>query len=108
MADDVFKALADGTRRELLDRLFADPGLSLGELCNGLAMSRQSVSKHLDVLERAQLVAVRWQGREKHYYLNPVPITEISERWLDKFSAHRASALLRLREALEASGGDNP
>ena len=105
--DDVFKALADATRRTLLDRLYAEPGQSLGKLCEGLDMRRQSVSKHLDLLEQAQLVAVQWQGREKLYYLNPVPLQEISQRWLDKFSANRAAALLRLKEALEDTQGDS-
>ena len=103
--DIVFKALADPTRRALLDRIFADPGQSLGSLCEGLDMRRQSVSKHLGLLEQANLVAVQWRGREKHYYLNPVPIAEISERWLDKFSADKARALLRLKQALEENGG---
>ncbi len=104
--DQVFKALADSTRRGLLDRLFDEPGQSLGTLCDGLDMSRQSVSKHLALLEQAGLVAVQWRGREKHYYLNPLPIAEIGERWLDKFSAGRAQALLRLRQALEENGGE--
>ena len=103
--DLVFKALADASRRELLDRLFEQPGQSLSNLCEGMGMRRQSVSKHLNQLERAELVAVRWQGREKHYYLNPVPIAEIGERWIDKYSRHKAGALLRLKQALEESEG---
>ena len=71
-------------------------------------MRRQSVSKHLDLLEQAGLVAVQWRGREKLYYLNPVPIADIGERWLDKFSAGKAQALLRLKQALEDSQGDSP
>lgn len=104
--DLVFKALADTTRRALLDRLFEEPGQSLSALCEGLDMRRQSVSKHLDLLEQAGLVAVQWRGREKLYYLNPVPIAEIGDRWLDKFSAGKASALLRLKQALEENGGN--
>ena len=105
--DKVFKALADHTRRSLLDRLYLEAGQSLGRLCDGLDMRRQSVSKHLDLLEQAGLVAVRWQGREKLYYLNPVPLEEISERWLDKFSADRAATLLRLKQALEDKQEDS-
>ena len=104
--DAVFKALADSTRRQLLDRLLAEPGQTLSALCEGVSMRRQSVSKHLGLLEQANLVAVQWHGREKHYYLNPVPIAEISDRWLDKFSATKATTLLRLRQALESQEGD--
>ncbi|MGG2309984.1 ArsR/SmtB family transcription factor, partial [Salmonella enterica] len=78
----VFKALADPSRRELLDRLRIENGQTLGELCARLDMTRQAVSKHLAVLEAANLVAVVWQGREKLHYLNPVPIHEIAERWI--------------------------
>lgn len=105
--DLVFKALADATRRALLDRLFEEPGQSLSALCEGLDMRRQSVSKHLALLEQAELVAVQWRGREKLYYLNPVPIAEIGDRWLDKFSANRATTLLRLKQALEENGGNS-
>ena len=108
MSDRIFKALADSTRRALLDRLFSEPGQTLGHLCSGQEMSRQAVSKHLAILEEAELVVVQWHGREKHYYLNPLPIHEISERWLDKFSAGKAAALLRLRDALEANEGEDP
>lgn len=104
--DKTFKALADNTRRQLLDRLLSDPGLSVSGLCSGLAMRRQSVSKHLAILEAANLVSVQWLGREKLYYLNPVPIAEISNRWLDKFSVGKASALVSLRRALESPQGD--
>lgn len=107
MDDDVFRALADGTRRALLDRLFEEPGQSLSALCVGLAMSRQSVSKHLALLESADLVASVRSGREKNFYLNPLPITQISERWLDKFSQQRSAALLRMKEALEADQGES-
>jgi DNA-binding transcriptional ArsR family regulator len=99
--DTVFKALADKSRRELLDRLHADNGQTLGELCAGLAMSRQAVSKHLQVLEEANLVAVHWQGREKLHYLNPVPLHQIYERWIGKFEKQRLRALHDLKEELE-------
>jgi len=104
----VFKALADQSRRQLLDRLFEEQGQSLSALCEGMGMRRQSVSKHLAILEQSGLVAVQWRGREKLYYLNPVPIAEISERWLDKFSADKAVALSRLKQALEDSEGESP
>jgi len=102
--DLIFKALADATRRQLLDRLFAEQGQTLGQLCGGTDMRRQSVSKHLNILEGADLVSVVWRGREKYYYLNPVPLTEISTRWIDKFSRDRAEAVLRLKQALEDPG----
>lgn len=99
--DEVFRALADPSRRELLDRLHAEPGATLAELAEPLDMSRQGVSKHLSVLEAAGLLACRWVGREKHHYLNPVPLVEIQERWISKFAAARARRLLELRRALE-------
>jgi DNA-binding transcriptional ArsR family regulator len=99
--DDVFRALADPSRRRLLDRLHAEPGVTLAELCEPLDMTRQAVSKHLAVLEAAGLVATRWVGREKHHYLNPVPLVEIHERWISKFAAQRARRLLELKRALE-------
>jgi DNA-binding transcriptional ArsR family regulator len=99
--DEVFRALADPTRRALLDELHAAPGRTLVELCAPLAMSRQAVSKHLAVLEAAGLVASRFVGREKHHYLNPVPLVEIHDRWISKFAAKRARRLLELRRALE-------
>ncbi len=102
----VFKALADTSRRQLLDRLFEEQGQSLSTLCTGMDMRRQSVSKHLNLLEQAGLVAVQWRGREKLYYLNPVPIVEISERGLDKFAADKAAALSRQKRALEDSEGE--
>ena len=91
--DAVFKALADPSRRELLDRLFARSGQTLTELCRRLDMTRQSVSQHLEVLEAANLVAVQWQGREKLHYVNPVPIHEIYERWIRKYEQQRLTAL---------------
>ncbi len=104
--DDVFRALADPTRRALLDVLYAEPGASLAELAEPLDMSRQAVSKHLAVLEAAGLVACRWSGREKHHYLNPVPLVAIQERWISKFAASRARRLLELRRALEEKEDD--
>jgi DNA-binding transcriptional ArsR family regulator len=100
--DEVFKALADGSRRELLDRLRADNGQTLGDLCRRLAMTRQAVSKHLAILEGANLVATVRRGREKLHYLNPVPIHEIAERWIGKFERHRLQALSELKKGLEA------
>ncbi len=99
--DGVFKALADVSRRELMDRLYADNGQTLGELCRGLAMSRQAVTKHLAVLEAANLVVTIRRGREKLHYLNPVPITEISGRWIGKFERRRLKALHELKQRLE-------
>ena len=100
--DKVFKALADETRRQLLDRLHADNGQTLGQLCEHLAMTRQAVSKHLALLEEANLVAVVWRGREKLHYLNPVPIHDIADRWIGKFERSRLQALGDLKKALEA------
>jgi len=99
--DDVFKALADPTRRELLDRLFADDGQTLGELCTRLAMSRQAVTKHLAILEGANLVVTVRKGREKLHYLNPVPINEIAERWIGKYQQGHLRALSALKRKLE-------
>ena len=99
--DRVFKALADASRRELLDRLRADNGQTLGQLCANLDMTRQAVTKHLAVLEEANLVVVVWRGREKLHYLNPVPIHEIAERWIGKFERGRLRLLAELKEKLE-------
>jgi DNA-binding transcriptional ArsR family regulator len=99
--DLVFKALADPTRRKLLDRLHADNGQTLGELCERLAMTRQAVTKHLVLLEEANLVATLRRGREKLHYLNPVPIHEIAQRWIGKFERHRLQALSELKKKLE-------
>ena len=101
--DAVFKALADKSRRELLDRLRADNGQTLGQLCERLAMTRQAVSKHLGILEEANLVATVKRGREKLHYLNPVPIHEIGERWIGKFERGRLAALSDMKQALESS-----
>jgi DNA-binding transcriptional ArsR family regulator len=99
--DKIFKALADPARRLLLDRLHAENGQTLGALCAHLDMTRQAVTKHLVVLEEANLVAVVWKGREKLHYLNPVPIHEIAERWIKKFEKGRLSALADLKKKLE-------
>jgi DNA-binding transcriptional ArsR family regulator len=99
--DLVFKALADATRRELLDRLRAENGQTLNELCERLSMTRQAVTKHLVILEEANLVATVRQGREKLHYLNPVPIHDIAERWIRKFERGRLQALSDLKKALE-------
>lgn len=99
--DKLFKALADASRRDLLDRLREQPGQSLSELCQGHDMSRQAVTKHLALLEGANLVVSRKQGREKRHYLNPVPIHDIFMRWIGKFEQSRLAALHNLKQALE-------
>lgn len=105
MTDDdrVFKALADPTRRFLLDRLFVRDGRTLTELESELEMTRFGVMKHLKLLEEANLVVTRRSGREKLHYLNPVPIREIHNRWIDKYTEHRVSALLDLKTELESA-----
>ena len=104
--DDVFKALADASRRRLLDRLNERNGQTLRELCAGLAMARQSVSKHLAVLEAANLVSTKRQGREKLHFLNAVPINAIAERWMTQYDRARADALADLKHALEQQSMD--
>jgi DNA-binding transcriptional ArsR family regulator len=99
--DAVFRALADRSRRQLLDRLHNKNGQSLGDLCEGLQMSRQAVTKHLVILEEANLVATLKQGREKLHFINPVPINEIAERWIGKFERGRLKALSDLKKNLE-------
>ena len=101
--DEVFRALADASRRSLLDRLHARNGQTLNELCDGLAMTRQAVTKHLGILEETNLVSTLRHGREKLHYLNPVPIHEIGERWIGKFERHRLQALSDMKKALEES-----
>ena len=101
--DRVFKALADPTRRFLLDRLFVRDGRTLTELESELEMTRFGVMKHLKVLEEANLVVARRSGREKLHYLNPVPIRQIHNRWIDKYTEHRVSALLDLKSELESA-----
>jgi DNA-binding transcriptional ArsR family regulator len=102
--DGIFKALADPTRRHLLDRLFHRDGLTLTELESELEMTRFGVMKHLRVLEDAGLVVTRRSGREKHHYLNPVPIRLIHDRWIDKYTELRASTLAELKFRLEETG----
>lgn len=99
--DKAFKALADGSRRALLDRLYAQNGQTLGQLCETLDMTRQSVTKHLAVLEDANLVVTLWRGREKLHYLNPVPLHEISTRWISKFERTRLEAIRELKKRME-------
>jgi DNA-binding transcriptional ArsR family regulator len=100
-ADAVFKALSDRSRRLLLDSLRQRNGQTLTELCAGLVMARQSVSKHLAVLEGASLVMTVRRGRQKLHYLNPTPINEIAERWIGQYDQERVSALADLKRALE-------
>jgi DNA-binding transcriptional ArsR family regulator len=99
--DRVFKALADATRRFLLDQLQARDGRTLGELESEVSMTRFGVMKHLRVLEEAGLVTTRRDGREKLHFLNPVPIRLIHDRWIDKYTEHRVSALAKLKSELE-------
>lgn len=98
---DVFKALADTNRRHLLDMLRKEDGLTLNQLCQQLNMSRQAVSKHLSILESANLISCVQDGRHKHHFLNSTPILEIVNRWVGKFSYHQASTLLDLKRKLE-------
>ncbi|MXM66007.1 metalloregulator ArsR/SmtB family transcription factor [Streptomyces sp. HUCO-GS316] len=106
--DKVFKALADDTRRQLLDRLHEHNGQTLGELCERIDMARQSVTQHLAVLEAANLVSTVRRGREKLHYLNPVPLHEIQERWIDKFERPRLSALGAVKRRAEEAMADKP
>jgi DNA-binding transcriptional ArsR family regulator len=99
--ESLFRALADGSRRQLLDRLHARNGQTLGELCRGLKMTRQAVAKHLDILHKANLVSWKRKGREKLHFINPVPLNEIAERWIRKFEQRRLSALSALKKHLE-------
>lgn len=99
--DAVFRALADPTRRQLLDSLHARNGQTLNALCAEMDMTRQAVAKHLTILEEANLVATIRKGREKEHYLNPVPINEIAERWIGKFERGRLNALSDLKKRLE-------
>lgn len=105
--DKVFKALADPTRRRLLDQLHSESGQTLGALCEHMDMTRQAVTQHLQLLEAANLVAVVWQGREKLHYINPVPLHEIHKRWIAKFEHSRLDALHNLKEKLEGNEDDN-
>src|SRR6188768_3146098 len=99
--DEVFRALADPSRRLLLDSLNRRSGQNLQELCAGLSMARQSVSKHLAVLEAANLVSTVWRGREKLHYLNAEPINAIADRWINHYDRMRAQTLADLKTALE-------
>ena len=101
--DDVFKALADRSRRLLLDRLNANNGQTLTELAAHLDMTRQAVTQHLNVLEAASLVVTTWRGREKLHFLNPVPLQEIYERWICKFERSRLRAMRDLKQRLEGT-----
>ena len=102
--EKVFRALADPSRRMLLDRLFANGGQTLGALAAEMPMSRQAVTKHLAILEAANLVSVHWQGREKLHYLNPVPIGEIVRRWVGKFEDARVESLTGFKAGIEGAG----
>lgn len=99
--DAVFKALADPTRRQLLDNLHAKNGQTLFELCEEMDMTRQGLSKHLAILEEANLIVTRRRGREKEHYLNPAPIFEIADRWIDKFERGKLRVLTDLKKNLE-------
>jgi DNA-binding transcriptional ArsR family regulator len=102
-ADKVFKALADPSRRRLLDQLHADNGQTLTALCLHMEMTRQAVTQHLNLLEDANLVAVVWQGREKLHYLNPVPLHAVYTRWVQKFERDRLDVLHDLKNQLEGN-----
>lgn len=107
MTDDgVFRALADASRRQLLDWLNAKDGQTLSALCEGLDMTRQAVSKHLSILEGANLVSTARRGREKLHFINPVPIQAIYERWISRFDAPRLAALAEFKRKLEGDGRD--
>jgi DNA-binding transcriptional ArsR family regulator len=101
--DKVFKALADASRRRLLDLLYQENGRTLGDLCEDMDMTRQAVSQHLALLEEATLVTTVWHGREKLHYLNPVPLHDIYERWIEKFERGRLRALKDLKDSLEGN-----
>ena len=106
IVDAVFKALADESRRKLLDRLHKSDGQTLSELCEHLDMTRQAVTKHLAILEAANLVATQKRGREKLHYLNPVPIHEIYDRWVKKFERTSLRTLNQLKKRLEGEKHD--
>ena len=104
--DAVFRALADASRRQLLDRLHRNNGQTLGGLCQGMNMTRQAVAKHLSILEEANLVATLKRGREKLHFLNPVPIHDIAERWIGKYERTRLRALSELKKNLEGDSDE--
>lgn len=99
--DNVFKALADRHRRLILDLLYEQDGQTLQALCRNVDMSRQGLSKHLSILETAGLVVTVFEGREKLHYLNPVPIQDVANRWIDKYSSAQLTAVSALKKALE-------
>jgi len=104
--DAVFRALADPSRRRLLDRLHRKNGQTLADLCEGLDMTRQAVAKHLTILEEANLVSWKRHGREKLHFINPVPISAIAERWIRKFERRRLAVLSALKNKLEGDDRD--
>src|SRR6476659_3137995 len=104
--DTLFRALADGSRQQLLDRLHDRNGQTLGELCRVLDMTRQAVAKHLAILAEANLVSWKRQGRERLHFINPVPINLIAARWISKFERHRLRALSELKKDLEGEHDD--
>lgn len=104
--DAVFRALADASRRQLLDWLHNKNGQTLSELCQGLDMTRQAVAKHLSILQEANLVSTKRRSREKLHFINPVPINEIAERWIGKFERPRLSVLSELKRNLEGEDHD--
>jgi DNA-binding transcriptional ArsR family regulator len=104
--DEVFRALADASRRTLLDRLHRRNGQTLNDLCAGLDMSRQAVTKHLSILEAANLLVVQRRGREKLHFINPVPINDIAERWISKYQRRHLRALSALKKSLEEEDHD--
>jgi uncharacterized protein YndB with AHSA1/START domain/DNA-binding transcriptional ArsR family regulator len=106
--DQVFRALADPTRRHLLDRLRERNGLTLGELCDGVGMTRQAATQHLAVLEAGNLISTLRRGREKLHYLNPVPLQEVSERWIDRFERPRLQVLSGIKHRAEEEMSDRP
>ncbi len=105
--DTVFKALADPTRRKVLDLLFSSNGQSLGSLCEHLEMKRQSASQHIDVLIEANLVTTVWRGWEKLHFINPVPIHAVYERWVRKFERQRLDLLHELKTQWEGDSDEN-
>jgi DNA-binding transcriptional ArsR family regulator len=104
--DTVFRALADPGRRRLVDLLHEENGQTLGDLCKHMQMTRQGVTQHLALLEQANLVATVWRGREKLHYLNPVPLQDIYDRWIEKFERGRPKALREFKRQLEAQADD--
>jgi DNA-binding transcriptional ArsR family regulator len=108
MSDDpLFRALADASRRKLLDKLHRKNGQTLRELCQGLRMTRQAVAKHLAILQKANLVSWKRVGRERLHFINPVPINDIAERWISKFEYPRLQTLARLKQRLEGEAHES-